>query len=153
MNIFNSNYCSWHWKRRVPFVKKIKTKTSIELHEGPRRYLAMHRGTYLQLLGPVLSVAPLLVLEVPQSLVVSFDLFTQERVLLRRLLLVELDATDAVQSFQIDPAPPSHADAVHYEERFYVDLERRNEIKLILTGRITTNFSHHPPTFCRARCS
>lgn len=70
----------------------------------------------------VLSVRPLLVLEVPQALVVPLDLVSQRRILDGSAFLVQLQAAGAVQPLQIDPASPSHAHAVHYETGNYVNL-------------------------------
>lgn len=80
-------------------------------------------------------VGPLLLLEIAQPLVVTLELIAQQGVLLGGVLLVVLEAADAVQPFQVDPAPPPHAHAVHDQVRAQVHLEhrRRGGTRLLCT--------------------
>lgn len=68
------------------------------------------------------AVLPVLVLEVLHATVVALYLVAQNGVLLGRALLVVLEAPDAVEALEVDPAAPRHAHAVHYQVGLQVDL-------------------------------
>lgn len=68
-------------------------------------------------------VRSLLVLKVAQPLVVTVQLFPQDGVLLGGPLFVQLETTDAVEPFHVQPAAEPHAHAVHDQVGLDVDLE------------------------------
>lgn len=71
------------------------------------------------------SVRPLcFIFVVPHSLIVALELLAEGVVFLCGLFLVELEAADAVETLEIDPTAPAHADAVHYQVGFYVYLQQ-----------------------------
>lgn len=72
----------------------------------------------IQVVGPVGPVGALVVLKVAQPLIVPLDLVAQDGILLMGTTFVVLQAPDAVQALQIDPATKPDANAVHDEMRF-----------------------------------
>lgn len=83
--------------------------------------LRMHVRMRAQLL-PMLSVRALLILEVTKPLIVPLYLIAKGCVFNRSALFIQFQATDSVQTLQVDPAPPSDAHAVHDESRHNVGL-------------------------------
>lgn len=74
------------------------------------------------------AIGSLLVLEFLDATVVTLELVSKKGVFFSGTLLVVLEASDAVQSVQIDPTAPRHADAVHDQVRLQVNLETKQSL-------------------------
>ena len=71
------------------------------------------------------AIGSLLLLEEPQSVIVTIDLNSQFGVLAGRRLFVKLETADAVQTLKIDPSAPRHAHSVHYQMGSQVNLKQQ----------------------------